>query len=606
VIDRNNHTGRDLFLKRMAQLRRFSRYIYPYLDKQVVLYVCMLFSALVALVSPYLTGMMIDHAILGRDLYLLNMLVLVGVVLFLFSVPIELLYKNVGFYLHTRVAFALRSQFYRHFQHLSLRFFQSRPVGESIFRLGPDIEGVVSLAVNSIPSVVMLVLRSAFLLAICLWLDWKLTLILLALSTVVYFHAFYFGRKQYALGTIVTQRNQTVSSDLQESLAQAKLLKVFGKEKEEIARYLRDIISLIRLNIRGVRLNLFQTETARFINAVLAGGLAYLLGYRVIIGRLSLGEMTALSMYLLQLLSSLKSFGAVYKDIVMKFISVDRLLETLDAEVEVAEKPETVRLRNAEGKVSFENVSFGYLPGRPVLTNVSFQANPGEMVAIAGRSGAGKTTLVNLLLRLYDPWEGMIRIDGHDISDLRIRDLRRLIGVSSADIFLLRRSVRDNIAFGKCHAGDEEIIRAAKAAEAHDFIMDLPQGYDTPVGEGGGVLSQGQKQRISIARAVATDAPILVLDEAMSSLSTDSEQRVIANLKEIRNNRLIVLISHRFSAVRQADRIVVQHEGRVQDIGSHAELFCRSDIYAKLYKEQIVHDLSFSSIGDHQAHMISS
>jgi ABC-type bacteriocin/lantibiotic exporter with double-glycine peptidase domain len=584
--------SRGTIRKRLGQLRRFSRYIYPYWDKQVALYIGMGFSALLGLANPYLSRLIIDYALLGKDLYLLHTLVLVGVVIYLFSIPIELLQKNIGFYVRTRVSFALRSQFYRHLHRLSLRFAQSRPVGEHLYRMGPDLEGVASLVVDTIPSVVILVFRLTLLLGICLWLDWKLTMVLLAVSPLIYFHTHYFSKRQYALGKEVTERNQEVSSQLQEAMAQIRLIKIFGKERTESNRYLRDIISLIRLNIRSVRLALMQTESGRFINAAVMGGLAYFLGYQVIKGRLSLGELTALTMYLLQLLSALKSIGGLYNDMVVKFIAMDRVLETLDAEVEVKEDRHPVRLKRPRGEVKFDEVTFGYQSHRPVLRGVSFQAEPGETVALVGESGVGKTTLVNLLLRLYSPWGGRISIDGHDIRELRIKDLRRVIGFSSHEPSLLKGTIRENIVFGNPEAPMEQVIAAAEIAEAHDFIMELPLGYDTQVGETAHALSQGQRQRIAIARAVAVNPRILVLDEAMSSLSSDCEGRIVANLNALRDERVTLIISHRLSAVRMADRIIVLHQGMVGEAGTHEELVNAGKLYYRLYGEQLQHEVS--------------
>lgn len=585
-----NEMNNSTLRKRLRQLLRFSKYIYPYWDKQVVLYICLGFTALLGLINPYLTRLIIDYALLGRDLHLLNVLVLVGVIIYLFSIPIELLQKNTGFYIRTNVAFALRSQFYRHMQRLSLRFAQSRPVGEHLYRMGPDLEGVVSLTVDTIPSVFILFLRLTLLLIVCLWLDWKLTLILLTVLPMIYYHVRFFSKKQYVLGKEIAERNQEVSSGLQEALAHIKLVKIFGKERAESNRYLRDVISLIRLNIRSVKLALLQSESSRFVNAILTGALAYILGYQVIKGRLTLGELTALTMYLLQLLSCFKSVGGLYNEMVVKFVSMDRVLQTLDAEIEIKESSKPIRIRQPKGEVKFEDVTFGYLDGRPVLKGASFEARPGETIALTGESGAGKTTLINLLMRLYSPWEGRILIDGRDIRDLKIKDLRKLIGFSSHDPSLMKETIKDNILFGNLHAGEEEVMRAARIADAHDFIMELPQGYDTGLGETGYTLSEGQKQRIAIARAIAFNPKVLVLDEAMSSLSSESERKIVTNLKRTRKDSLTLIISHRLSAIKGADRIIVLNGGVVEEVGTHQELIGGDGLYCRLYEEQLLQE----------------
>ncbi len=549
---------------------RFARYIYPYWDKQLILYFCMVFSVIFGLMHPYLTRLIIDYAFIGQDLHIFNMIVLAGVAVYLFSIPIELIQKLMGFFLKTRVSYVVRAGFYRHLQSLSLRFAQSRSTGEHLYRLGPDLEGVVGLIVDTLPSVIILAFRIALLLGICFWLSWPLTLAVLAITPVLYLHTHFFTKRLYHIKKDKTEKSQEISGNLQEALAQTKLIKLFGKERHEYNRYLRDSIDLIRLNIANARISLLQNESGRFINAVLVGGIAYILGYQVIKGYLTIGELTALTMYLFQLLSALRGIGGLYNSVVLKFIAMDRVVQTLDAEVEVKEDPKPVRLRYPIGKVSFKDVIFGYKEGNPVLRGVNFDVRAGETIVLSGVSGTGKTTITNLLCRLYDPWEGSILIDGHDIRKIKLRDLRKIIGVASNDSAMMMGTVGDNIRFGNPDATAQEVSEAARIAEAHDFVMNLENGYDTEVGEIGNRLSQGQRQRIAIARALLRKPVILVLDEALSSLNPEMEQRIADNIVKSTPDRITIIVTHRPSIISKADHtLVLNNNGRVTEQRAH-------------------------------------
>jgi ATP-binding cassette, subfamily B, bacterial MsbA len=578
---------KQMMKKRISQLLRFSRLLLPYWDKQVVLYLCAGFSLLIGLIQPYLSRLIIDFAFLGKDLYLFHVLILAGAILYLFSIPIELIQKQAGFYLRTRVSFSLRSRFYRHMQLLSLRFAQSRSTGEHLYRLGPDLEAVVGLIVEALPSLFLAPLRILLLLGICLWLSWPLTAAILLVCPLIYLHTHFFTRRQYALGKEITRSSQDVASRLQEAVSLMKWIKIFGKERSEYKRYLGDLISLIRLHVRNLKISLFQSQSSRFLNAVLVGGLTYILGFQVIQGSLTLGMMTALSIYLFQLLSALKAMGTLYNDIVLKFIALDRVVQTLDTEVEVRESPHATGIRRLKGGIRFEEVSFGYSEAKPVLKDICFEIAPGEKIALVGPSGAGKTTLAHLLIRLYDPRSGKIRIDGHNLRDLRIAQLRKKIGFVSHDPFCLNRSITENIRFGKPGATEEEVIRAAKVAGAHEFITALPEGYESRIGEGSHTLSQGEKQRIALARVLLIDPGILVLDEAMSAINSDGEQRILSSLRDHERAWTILIISHRLSAIREADRVLVINDGRIEQEGTHPELIKTHGLYQRLFREQL-------------------
>lgn len=570
-----------------ALVLRFMKRLAPYWDKQVVLYICTFFSMILGIISPYLTRAVIDFAFIGRDLHLFNRILLVGVALYLFSIPIELIRKNVVFYLRTRVSLALRSELYGRLHALSIGFAQSRPVGERMYRLGPDIDGVVGFILDTAPGLLVFAVRFSIILGICIWLNWQLTLLIALAAPAFYFHTWFFTRRQYAIGKAVTEESQNISARLQEALASVKLIKVFARERAEHLRYMNDMVGLVRLNVKNLRLGLLKGESVRFMHVLVTGYLSYVIGLRVIDGSLTLGQMTALSMYLFQLLSLLRGVGDVYNDTAMRFISMERVVQTLDAETEVKEPLRPVRFAGRRSNVSVESVRFGYALGNPILVDVKFNAEPGQMIAVVGPSGAGKTTLAQLLIRLHDPWGGRILLGGCDIRKLGVRELRRAVGLVPHDASLLRRSVRDNIAFGNPRgATREEVAWAVRMAEACEFIEAFPRGIETVLGENGFLLSQGQKQRISIARALLMRPKVLILDEAMAYLESECEQKIIENIRRHCEGCILFVISHRLSSLRFADNILVFDNGRLVEEGSHWELVGKGGLYGRLYGEQ--------------------
>ena len=556
---------RQVLKKRITDVYRFSGHLLPYWDKQMVLFICMGFSVLFGLAQPYFARVVIDHALLGADLYLFNMLLVVGVVSYLFSIPIECIQKAAGFYLSTRVSLSLRSSFYRKMQALSLRFSQSRPVGEQMYRLGPDLESVGQLIVSTLPGAIILFCRLVLLLVVCFWISYKLTIALLLVTPIIYAHTKYFTRIQKRLSSLVIERTQGISSRLQQALAQLMLIKIFGKEKKEYGRFISDSIGLIRLNIKNLRLNILRGETSRLLSASITGGMTYFLGYQVIKAQLTLGQLTAISMYLFQLNNALLSVGGMYNDFVIKFIALDRVVDTLDEPVEVVESPKPLKTWTAEGSFEFKEVTFGYRRESPILKSINLKVERGERLLLRGSVGSGKSTLCYLLLRLYDPLEGQVLLNEADLKSLKLSSLRSAVGYVGSEPMLLQDSVYNNICFGSPEADYESVAAAAETAGMHELIESLPYGYDTIIETGGDRLSQGQKQGICLARVLHKQPEILVLDEAFSSMDGELTDRVSSQIKRRFPEMTTLLITHHAVDHQWYDRAVRLKGGILSD-----------------------------------------
>lgn len=592
-----------MFQTRLAQIIRFGKYLLSYWDKELALLAGRVFSALLSLVTPFLARLTFDYAYGRRDLWVFNVVVLAGAIIWAFSGLLNLIQQYMETYIQQRLDLDIRRIYYAHLQSLSLRFFQSRSTGEQMFRAEADIQSVAGLIVNTIPTAFITALRLVGLLGISFYLHWRLTFLILAVSPLFYFHAHYFGNKQRAIFRRVVAKSQEISAELQEAISHARLIKAFGQEKKETLRYIRRWIERIRLSLQSTRLSIYASSTGSLLNTLVATGLSYYLGYQLIRGTLSLGTLIALSLYLFQLLGVLKSLGGIYANVIVRFVSIDRLLETLDARIEIADAPDAVEWRvtadsnHFAGAIVLRNVTFGYEVSKAVLQDISLEVSPGQTVALVGPSGVGKTTLISLLLRLYDPWSGQILLDGHDVRKLKLGSIRRWIGIAMQDPLLLNGSIRDNICFGNPTASEAQVREAAILADAHAFIAELPRGYDTVIGEEGCNLSAGQQQRIAIARALVKAPRVLILDEAMSSISSASEQRILKSLRDFHGQRTTIIASHRLSTVRDADRIYVLENGRIAEEGSHADLIDKQGAYYRLFADQIERAEALGCVG---------
>jgi len=572
---------------RLRQLFRFSKYLLPYWDKELTLLLGRAFAALFGLATPFLARLTFDYAYGTRDLLAYNAIVLAGGIIWAFNGLLKMVQQYVEAYVQQRLELDIRRAYYEHLQKLSLRFFQSRSTGEQMYRANADIQGVSNFVVSTIPTVLITGFQLLGLLAISLWLHWRLTLLILGVSPLFYLHAHYFGNRQRVVFKKVVEKSQEISSELQEAISHTRLIKAFAKERSESRRYIRRWIERIRLSFDRTRLRIYASTTGSLLNTLVVTGLSYYLGYQLIQGTLTLGTMIALSLYLFQLLSILKSLGGIYSGIVVRFVSIDRVLETLDAEIEIADTPDAIEISSIRGAIAFRGVSFGYEPDEPVLVDVDISIQPGQTVALVGPSGVGKTSLISLLLRFYDPWVGYVAVDGYDLRKLKLKSLRDQIGIAMQDAMLMNCSIRDNIRFGKPAATDSEVMEAAMAADAHGFIESLPGGYDTVIGEEGCNLSAGQKQRIAIARALLKASPILILDEAMSSISSASEHLILHALDRSRQGQTTIIASHRLSTIRRADWIFVLEGNGIVEQGTHGDLVGERGVYYRLFADQL-------------------
>lgn len=487
------------------------------------------------------------------------------------------------------VAYDLRNDLYAKIQQLSFAYHDKNQTGQLMIRATDDVEkvrlfigqGLLQLvgAVILLSGTVIILFSSNVALA---WTAMPILPIAIVLFGV-------FASLAQPMFTKVQQKLSTLNTVLQENLAGVKVIKAFTREKEQQAKFRAAADDTMNQSIAVNRLFTFLFPLVFLIANLGQAAILYVGGKQIIVGTLSIGAWQEFSLYLMYLFFPIMMFGAIVTQMGQASASADRVFEILDAESDIVDKPNASKLPAVKGDVKFENVTFRYVGGGdPVLKNVTFEAKSGETIALLGATGSGKTSIINLLPRFYDPVEGSITIDGHDLRDVTLDSLRSQIGIVLQETTLFSGTIRENIAFGKPDATLEEVQAAAKSAAAHDFIMSFPDGYNTHVGERGTTLSGGQKQRVAIARALLLNPRILILDDSTSSVDVATEVHIQAALETLMKGRTSFVIAQRISTVINADKILVLEKGEIVAQGKHAQLMEEEPIYAEIYNSQIL------------------
>ncbi|MEZ4737266.1 MAG: ABC transporter transmembrane domain-containing protein [Caldilineaceae bacterium] len=480
----------------------------------------------------------------------------------------------------------LRTALYQHLQTLSLDFFANRRSGEIISRISSDVTQVRTLLTNNVTQLLSNLLSLIGSVIIVFLLNSRLVGFVLVLALVIVGIAVVFGRKFQRLSTKVQDELANATVAVEEGLQGVRVVKSFTREAYEVHRYQS---AMKRTLDAALRLAIFRSSFAAlmaFLGFSAIAAILWFSGREVLAGRLEFSTISGFLIYAITIAASLGGLSGLYGQFREALGAVQRVFEILDTAPGVADLPNAKELPHVEGAIKFDQISFGYEENLPVLQAVSLAIRPGEIVALVGPSGAGKSTLFNLIPRFYDPTHGTVTIDGYDIRTVTQQSLRAQIGLVPQETILFGGTIRENIAYGKLDASEAEIIDAAKAANAHTFIMATPQGYDTIVGERGIKLSGGQRQRLAIARAILKDPRILLLDEATSSLDSESEELVQDALDRLMQGRTSVIIAHRLSTIKIAHRIIVLDHGRIVEEGAHDELMARNGLYAHLYSLQ--------------------
>ncbi|MEI7846164.1 MAG: ABC transporter ATP-binding protein [Chloroflexota bacterium] len=489
------------------------------------------------------------------------------------------------------VAFDLRNDLYSKIQHLSFSYHDQNQTGQLMIRATDDVEKLRLFLGQGLLQLVGALLLLSVTLVILFTTNSQLALATIWILPVALVLFIFFGTVSQPLFGKVQQKLSTLNTILQENLAGIKVVKAFTREKSEEAKFLTAADDLMKQQIVIARMFTFLMPLVFLVANLGQASMLYVGGRQIILGSLTLGEWQEFSMYLMYIFFPVAQLGFIITQFGQAAASATRIFEILDAKSDVVDKPGAIDLPTVTGNINFENVSFRYVGGGdPVLDKVNFEAKPGQTIALLGATGSGKTSIINLLPRFYDPTEGRITIDGHDLRDVRLESLRAQIGIVLQETTLFSGTIRDNIAFGKPDASDEEIIAAAQAAAAHDFIMSFPDGYATPVGERGTTLSGGQKQRVAIARALLLNPRILILDDSTSSVDLGTEATIQTALDKLMKDRTSFVIAQRISTVMNADQIIVLEKGKVAAIGKHADLLEDNEIYAEIYTSQLIGD----------------
>jgi ATP-binding cassette, subfamily B, bacterial len=480
----------------------------------------------------------------------------------------------------------LRHILYHHIQRLSLSYYEQQKTGDLIVRITSDIDAVQDFVSSALLGIIIDILTLAGMLAVMFYLDWHFTLIALSVAPVLFFVVYSYTHRVKKVMRAVKKKESEIASVVQESLTSMRVIKAFAREDYEEERLDKESLESVEMALRARSIKAKLSPLVDIIVAVGTGLVIWFGAKLVLSNELSTGALLIFILYLGKMYKPMRDLSKMTDTLSKAAVGFERIREVLETESQVRDLPGARPAPRFKGQIEFADVSFGYVPEHPVFENLNLDVKPGQFVALVGPTGSGKSTLIGLVARFYDPVSGAIKIDGRDIRQYTLNSLRQQISFVLQETLLFHASVWQNIAYGKPGATREEIIRAAKLANAHEFIEHLPQGYDTVVGERGETLSGGQRQRIAIARAIIRDTPILLLDEPSTGLDAASEELVFEALARLMKDKTAIVIAHRLATVRQADVIHVVADGRITESGTHEELLARRGLYSRLYEIQ--------------------
>ncbi len=574
-----------LHLARELRLARLARYARPYRRRAFLGVAAMVAVVLSGLAVPYLVKVAIDAGVQAGDLHVVDLVVVAFVSVAAVNLGASYAQTYLTSWVGEHIILDLRRDLFAHIQKLSMDFFSRQKTGWIVSRLTNDIDALSQLVTDGVTSLVTNGLTFAGAIAFLFVLDWRLALATMSIMPLVVAATLVFRARSARAYALVRDRIAAVSAHLQESISGVRVLKAFRREGadrsalERVSREYRDV------NMRTVVQSGVYFPFVEFVSAAGTVVVLWYGGSLVGDGALRIGVLVAFLGYLSSFFDPLQQLSQLYNTFQASMAAVQKVFGVLDTGPDMSDAPDAVPLPEVAGHLELRRVTFGYDPGDPVVHDVSFTVPAGKTVALVGATGAGKSTLVKLLARFYDPQAGAVLIDGHDVREVTARSLREQLAVVPQEAFLFSGTVLDNIRFARPAADPEEVKRVARVVGAHDFIAALPDGYETEVQEGGGGLSTGQRQLISFARALLADPRVLILDEATSSVDAESERRIERAMDVLFSGRTSVIVAHRLSTVRYADEILVVDRGRIVERGSHVDLLAAGGRYAELYGE---------------------
>lgn len=563
---------------------RLLKFSYPYKSKLILAMIFMALCSGSKSLSAYLVKPVLDTIFYEKDMT--KLYIMPGIVILLFFAKGLFEYLQAYFmgYVGQRVVTDIRNLLFYSMQKQPLSFFDKTPTGSNISRVVNDVALVQNTVSDSVAAVLNDVFTIIGLIIVAFRMEWKLTLIAFIILPFSIYPIVSFGKKLRKIGLNIQQYLARLTSFLHETITGQRIVKAFSMEKYENKRFARENEGLFRITMKRVRVRALSHPVMEIIGGIAIAVIIWYGGYQVMLGKTTPGTLFSFMAALIMLYEPIKKLNKENHNVQQGLASAHRVFEIIDRQPEIAEKPDAGELGRVDGRITFHDVSFRY-EDKMILNNVNLAIGKNEVIAVVGKSGAGKTTLVNLIPRFYDATKGLIEIDGIDIRDVTLDSLRTSMALVTQDVILFNDTIRSNIAYG-VEPDEDRIVEASRMAFAHDFIMKLPKGYDTIVGEKGTRLSGGQKQRIAIARALYKNAPILILDEATSSLDAQSEIEVQKALENLMKGRTTIIIAHRLSTIINAHRIVVIDKGVIVQEGNHSTLIDQDGPYKKLYELQ--------------------